>query len=75
MRDYWGRRKVLEDMHHHLALPAVELALLRRLGPLNASPDGQQAFSTLQHVYRRVTERVWELAFAPDVEDDSTNDA
>lgn len=71
VRDYWGRRKVLEDMHHHLALPAVDLALLRRLGPLNASPDGQKAFTGLQNVYRRVTDRVWELAFAADTEEEN----
>ena len=72
VRDFWGRRKVLEDMHHHLSLPAVDLALLRRLGPLNASPDGQKAFTGLQNVYRRVTDRVWELAFAADSEDDGS---
>jgi uncharacterized Zn finger protein len=71
VRDFWGRRKVLEDMHHHLALPAVDLALLRRLGPLNPAPDGQQAFAGLQQVYRRVTDRVWEMAFAADGEEEN----
>jgi uncharacterized Zn finger protein len=61
--DYWGRRKVLEDIHHHLARPVVELALLRRLGPPTPTPDGQDAYSQLQTVYRRVTEHVWMLAF------------
>jgi uncharacterized Zn finger protein len=61
--DYWGRRKVLEEIHHHLARPVVELALLRRLGPPTPTPDGQDAYSQLQTVYRRVTERVWALAF------------
>jgi len=70
VRDFWGRRKVLEDMHHHLAPPPVDLALLRRLGPLNPSPDGQQAFTGLQQVYRRVTDRVWEMAFAADGEEE-----
>jgi uncharacterized Zn finger protein len=61
--DYWGRRKVLEEIHHHLARPVVELALLRRLGPPTPTPDGQDAYGQLQTVYRRVTERVWALAF------------
>ncbi len=61
--DYWGRRKVLEDIHHHLARPVVELALLRRLGPPTPTPDGQDAYGQIQTVYRRVTERVWALAF------------
>lgn len=61
--DYWGRRKVLEEIHHHLSRPVVELALLRRLGPPTPTPDGQDAYGQLQTVYRRVTERVWALAF------------
>jgi uncharacterized Zn finger protein len=66
MEAYWGRRKAIEEMHHHLVRPAVELALLRRLGPLTASSEGATAFSQLQAVYRRVTDRVWALAFAPE---------
>jgi uncharacterized Zn finger protein len=66
IEDFWGRRKVLEEIHHHLARPVVELALLRRLGPPTPTPDGQDAYGQLQTVYRRVTERVWELAFAPE---------
>lgn len=61
--DYWGRRKVLEEIHHHLSRPVVELALLRRLGPPTPTSDGQDAYGQLQTVYRRVTERVWALAF------------
>jgi uncharacterized Zn finger protein len=64
--DFWGRRKVLEDIHHHLARPVVELALLRRLGPPTPTPDGQDAYGQLQTVYRRVTDRVWALAFEPE---------
>jgi uncharacterized Zn finger protein len=66
VNDYWGRRKVLEDIHHHLARPVVELALLRRLGPPTPTPDGQDAYGQLQTVYRRVTDRVWALAFEPE---------
>jgi uncharacterized Zn finger protein len=66
--DYWGRRKVLEEIHHHLARPVVELALLRRLGPPTPTPDGQDAYDQLQAVYRRVTERVWALAFDADAD-------
>jgi uncharacterized Zn finger protein len=66
--DYWGRRKVLEEIHHHLARPVVELALLRRLGPPTPTPDGQDAYGQLQTVYRRVTERVWALAFSADTD-------
>jgi uncharacterized Zn finger protein len=66
--DYWGRRKVLEEIHHHLTRPVVELALLRRLGPPTPTPDGHDAYGQLQTVYRRVTERVWALAFSADTD-------
>jgi uncharacterized Zn finger protein len=69
MDAYWGRRKVIEEMHHHLVRPTVELALLRRLGPLTPSSEGTTAYTQLQSVYRRVTDRVWALAFAPEEED------
>ncbi|MBW7883778.1 MAG: hypothetical protein H3C34_14305 [Caldilineaceae bacterium] len=69
--DFWGRRKVLEEVHHHLAKPAVELALLRRLGPPAQNSDGMEAYAQLQKIYRRVTEMAWDVAFAPD--DESPN--
>jgi uncharacterized Zn finger protein len=66
--DFWGRRKDLEDVHHHLVRPAVELALLRRLGPLSANRDDTEAYRQLQEVYHRVTMRAWDTAFSPDEE-------
>lgn len=68
--DFWGRRKVLEDVHYHLVRPAVELALLRRLGPISPSADDIKAYRQLQSVYHRVTLRAWDLAFSPDEEFD-----
>ena len=47
--DFWGRRRVLEDVHHHLVKPAVEMALLRRLGPLAQSTDGLETYAQLQN--------------------------
>ena len=66
--DFWGRRKVLEDVHYHLTQPAVELALLRRLGPINTADDGSAAYAQLQTIYHRVTRRAWDMAFTPDDE-------
>jgi uncharacterized Zn finger protein len=68
LADFWGRRKVLEDAHHHLVRPEVELALLRRLGPISPNADDVEAYQQLQSVYRRVTLRAWDLAFSPDEE-------
>ena len=72
--DFWGRRKVLEDIHLHLARPAVELALMRRLGPPTPSPDGMAAFDQLQAIYRSVSDMAWSLAFAPESDADAPAD-
>ncbi len=68
LADFWGRRKVLEEAHYHLAPPPVELALLRRLGPITANADGDEAYTQLQAIYHRVTRRAWDMAFTPDEE-------
>jgi len=64
LADFWGRRRVIEAAHHHLALPTVELALLRRLGPPDQTVEGQAAYQQLQEIYHRVTQRAWEMAFS-----------
>jgi len=64
--DFWGRRRVLEDVHYHLVRPTVELALLRRLGPITSTAEGLMAYQQLQELYHRVTLRAWEMAFSPD---------
>ncbi len=66
--DFWGRRKVLEEAHYHLVRPAVELALLRRLGPITPAADGLEAFTLLQQMYHSTTRKAWDMAFAPDDE-------
>ncbi len=66
--DFWGRRKVLEEAHYHLVRPAVELALLRRLGPITQAADGLEAFDLLQQMYHNTTRKAWDMAFAPDDE-------
>jgi uncharacterized Zn finger protein len=65
---YWGNRKLLKQFHHHIAPPSVELSLLRRLGPLNASDDAMAVYEQLVTLYRRVTEEALALAYAPDSE-------
>jgi uncharacterized Zn finger protein len=65
---YWGNRKLLKQFHHHIAPPSVELSLLRRLGPLNATDDAMAVYEQLVTLYRRVTEEALALAYAPDSE-------
>ena len=64
--EYWGNRHLLKQFHHHIAPPAVELALLRRLGPPVASDEGMAVYERLVAVYRRVTEAALALAYASD---------
>lgn len=63
--DFWGRRRVLEDARLHLARPAAELALLRRLGPPTPTTEGSEAYSQFQDIYRLASDSAWALAFAP----------
>jgi uncharacterized Zn finger protein len=68
--DYWGKRKRIEDINHPLVAPQVELALLRRLGPLGQETEAQWAFNRLQELYRRASNAAWDIAFAPESERD-----
>lgn len=63
---YWGNRKLLKQFHHHIAPPAVELSLLRRLGPINTSEDAMALYERMVSLYRRITEEALALAYAAD---------
>lgn len=63
---YWGNRALMRQFHHHIASPQVELALLRRLGPISASDDSMAVYEQLVALYRRITEEALALAYASD---------
>ncbi len=63
---YWGNRKLLKQFHHHIAPPLVELSLLRRLGPINASDDAMVLYEQMVNLYRRISEEALALAYAAD---------
>lgn len=63
---YWGNRRLLKQFHHHIAPPVVEIALLRRLGPLNSGEDAMALYEQLVTLYRRITEEALALAYEPD---------
>ncbi len=65
---YWGNRKLMKQFHHHIAPPAVELSLLRRLGPINTSEDAMALYEQMVSLYRRITEQALALAYATDGE-------
>ena len=63
---YWGNRTLIKQFHHHIAPPTVELSLLRRLGPINASEDAMALYEQMVSLYRRITEEALALAYAVD---------
>ncbi len=65
---YWGRSKRVTEFHHHIAPPLIELALLRRLGPLPYSTESLDAQDELAELYRRVTRSGLALAYAGEPE-------
>lgn len=65
--NFWGSRKEMESFRHYIALPTIDLALLRRLGPLPEALDDPASDRILALLYRKVTERAAALAYAPDV--------
>jgi len=64
---FWGSRKEMESFRHHIVMPVLDLALLRRLGPLPEALDDPTVDRILAHLYRKVTERAAALAYAPEV--------
>lgn len=73
IEQYWGNRALMRQFHHHIAPPAVELALLRRLGPISASDDAMGVYEQLVALYRRITEEALALAYSSDDEPAPTN--
>lgn len=76
---FWGSRKALEALHYYIAPPVIELALLRRLGPLPAMPAehaGRTAASQaleqeIAQIYRQVTQEAQALAYSLDTAEQS----
>jgi uncharacterized Zn finger protein len=67
---FWALAERLDDLHHPIAAPAMDLLLLRRLGPppLGAEAD---AYAALAGIYHLVTQRALELAYAVDPDEDA----
>jgi len=79
---FWGSRKALESLHYYIAPPIIELALLRRLGPLpatlseptmNGLPEPgdralheQDIYQEMAKIYRQVTIQAQALAYSLD---------
>jgi|694.fasta_scaffold25616_4 uncharacterized Zn finger protein len=71
---FWGSRKALDALHYYIAPPAIEFALLRRLGPLpglldepaGRITDSQGLGQAMTQIYRRVTSEAQALAYSLD---------
>lgn len=71
---FWGSSKALEALHYYIAPPAIELALLRRLGPLPAMLDEHvgralpepDLAQEMAKIYRQVTTEAQALAYSLD---------
>jgi uncharacterized Zn finger protein len=63
---FWGSAKAQADFRPQIVPPAVELALLRRLGPPPiGGPDGD-IYDDLAALYRRISQTAFTVAYAAD---------
>ena len=67
---FWGQSKQLSEFQHHIAKPAIELAIMRRLGPFPYSGDSMVAYDRLTAIYTDVTDAALAMAYASDPEAD-----
>jgi len=70
--NFWGSRREMENFQHHITVPTIDLAILRRLGPLPeelADPVVDQQLSSLYRLISREAE-----AFAYDLDTEDTED-
>lgn len=67
---FWGSRKALDALHYYIAPPAIDFALLRRLGPLPGLLDGPTNApglgQAMTQIYRQVTTEAQALAYSLD---------
>ncbi|MEZ4677878.1 MAG: hypothetical protein R2932_27040 [Caldilineaceae bacterium] len=61
--NFMGSRKQLETFHHHIAAPAIDLMILRRLGPLPEELADNVVDQQLAMLYRHVSREAEVLAY------------
>lgn len=67
---FWGKSKPLREFPHFIAPSAIDLALLRRLGPPPFSTDGQAVSDRLSDVYHTVTAIALAVAYDEDPDEE-----
>jgi uncharacterized Zn finger protein len=63
---FWGSARAQNDFRPHILSPAVELTLLRRLGPPPLGNATLSTYETLTTLYRRISRAALDLAYATD---------
>jgi len=63
LSNFWGSRKQMEQVQHHIASPLVDLAILRRLGPLPDELSDPVVDQQLAMLYRLVSREAEALAY------------
>jgi uncharacterized Zn finger protein len=63
---FWGSGKAQQDFRPHILSPAVELALLRRLGPPPLGAEAMHTYDELTTLYRRISQAALDMAYAVD---------
>lgn len=66
---FWGSRKDLDAMRFQITAPLIDLALLRRLGPLPTTLDDDDLYQEIAKIYRQITTEAQALAYSSDTLD------
>lgn len=72
LTDFSGFGLRFKELHHHVEPPAVDLTLLRRLGPPPFVEQSAEAYDVLARIYRQVSEQALALAYAAEPEEADT---
>jgi uncharacterized Zn finger protein len=71
LEHFWGSAKPLQEFHHYVGAPAIELVALRRLGPPPFSQDSDRVYDGLAAIYRQITEAALTVAYAEENDDET----
>lgn len=65
---FWGVPKRLKNIHHRIESPAIDLVLMRRLGPPPFNQDSLQLYEQFMTLYRQVGAKAIALAYTAETE-------
>ncbi len=71
LSNFWGSRKQMESVQHHIGSPTVDLAILRRLGPLPEQLADPIVDQQLAMLYRAISREAEALAYDLEIGNDT----